>query len=468
MSTSRFILLASIQLLTSLINATDTELQLVIELFRHGARRELSVLPRPSTQFPDPNTGLGDLTNTGYRAHYLLGRSIREKYADFLPEVFSQDQFTVYESNLNRTIESANSHLLGLFGLDKGEPLEFDNKDFYQPPIKDFNVSFDSKTSLPNGVQLIPSGVGYQNHNWVFGCDSDCPALSPKLTAQALEIQNKFNSTFAPLYETLINNNYDPRYYFGKPYYYIKDAHDMCDYIYSHIWNEPTKYDPLLKTQCEYLLAFDLFVIFSVAETRAVYLHNMLNIIKKALKDKSENNLNHLKMILLSGHDSNVAAFINLFKPDNYLCIAKEFVGLYPSSESNPVDLGAEKCIEPLLFTSNIIMELHKNTSTGVFEVRFLYNNNEIAFFENGSNKQGLKEFLGFLDKLTDIDYAAGCGIDTVESASKYSGALLVFTIIGILGVIAMICVFMMLRSQIKRKRLESEIDSYLESPLNL
>ena len=46
---------------------------MVIELFRHGARREL-IDYEGTKPFPDKNFGKGDLTIVGMKEHYLLGK----------------------------------------------------------------------------------------------------------------------------------------------------------------------------------------------------------------------------------------------------------------------------------------------------------------------------------------------------------------------------------------------------------
>lgn len=449
----------------SCVSCQESELKLVIELFRHGARRELGVFPDNLKQYPDPNTGQGDLTNTGYREHYLLGRSVREKYAYFLPEVFDHESFQIYESNLNRTIESANSHIFGLFGLNKGGDVEFDEKEFYSPPIKSFDLKLDGNYALPQGVQLPPASLGQKGRNWVFGCDSDCPNLGSKLGPHTADIQNRFNTTFAPLYETLIKNNYDPKKYFGKDYYWIGDAHSICDYFYTKIWNERMDYDPLLKEQCQYLLSFDLFSIFSVKEHRSIYLYNMATIIKEALQQKSEGKNDALKMILLSGHDSNVAAFIDLFRENNYKCLAKEFAERYPSTESFKVDIDQSDCVETLLFTSNIIIELRKDNTTGHHDVHFLYNNDEIGFFDGGSNKTSLEDFVKFLNDLTNINFPEACGVNN-EIFDKQDNVLLIAVIVASVLVIILTLLYFYNKKQLVIKKLEYMAENQANEPI--
>ena len=442
----------------------NTELKLVIELFRHGARRELSKLPRDLNVYPDPNTGYSDLTNTGYRAHYLLGRAVREKYADFLPRVYSQDVFKVYESNRNRTIESANSHMLGLFDLHNGEDIEFDDKDYYQPPIKGFPIEYAQKGALPNLIQLPPATLAYEKRNWMFTADSNCPKLKKQLTASADEIRNRYNSTFAPLYETLLKNDYDPRYYFKKAYYWIADAQAMCDYIYTRLYNDPQTIDPLLRSQCEYLLSFELFMRFSDEEYRSVYLNKMVSLIRQTLKDKAEGKLEDLKILILSGHDSNVAAFLDIFRPKNYECLAKEFEKKY-SSADKPSDASNDGCIESINFTANVIMELHKDTETGQHEVRFLYNNNRIKLFNTGGDRESLSTVLGIFGKIADVDFEDGCGVDFGDHDRNHWTLIVCFLVATGLAVLLLV-IYLILKRKVRSMKLAYDVDGELGTPL--
>ena len=65
----------------SSITSAQQSPDLVIELYRHGART-------PTSNTYDPyfsNSDLGQLTPIGMRQHYVLGKAIRETYGDFLP-----------------------------------------------------------------------------------------------------------------------------------------------------------------------------------------------------------------------------------------------------------------------------------------------------------------------------------------------------------------------------------------------
>lgn len=91
----------------------------IIDLFRHGARTPLTV---DSQGFDILNIkweyGKGTLTNIGIRQHYLAGVNIRDKYINqkkLIGEYFNPDQFSLSSTDVNRTLVSAYSRILGIF-----------------------------------------------------------------------------------------------------------------------------------------------------------------------------------------------------------------------------------------------------------------------------------------------------------------------------------------------------------------
>lgn len=466
MSTRPISIYLLLQSLVYIALSEETELVMLIELFRHGARREFEKFQHEPGNYPGPNTGIGDLSNQGYRAHYLLGKAIRNKYADFLPTIYSPNVFQIYSSNYNRTMESAHSQLQGIFGLGNGEKLLTDIYEFSIPPIKEYRFPAAGKEALPSGIQLPPLTVSRKGFNYIFTSEEDCPNLTNKISEHARAIANKYNSTFAPLYETLVRNNYSPKKYFGKDYYSYSEAQRMCDILISLIWNKPMPFDPVLKTQCQYLVAFDMFMYYSVEEDKKIYLHKIITIIKKALEDKANGKIDSMKMIMFSGHDSNVGSIIELFKPDNYKCLGRKFSQLYPQKGVKAASTSTEECIDTILFTANIIMELRKNVKNGIFEIHFFYNNDKIGFFENGSNVIKLDKFIELAANLTDnVDFNKVCGI-APDIIPDEKGSLTAITIIATGIVIILSIMYAYLHFKVDQKRSENTIDRYIEIPL--
>jgi len=93
----------------------------IIDFFRHGARAPLTVDSQGLDMLNIKwENGKGALTNIGIRQHYLAGVNIRNKYVDgkkLFSEYFNPDEFSISSTDIDRTIVSAYSRVLGIFPL---------------------------------------------------------------------------------------------------------------------------------------------------------------------------------------------------------------------------------------------------------------------------------------------------------------------------------------------------------------
>ncbi|KAF3423609.1 hypothetical protein E2986_12476 [Frieseomelitta varia] len=102
------------------VTAVRAELKLVNVIFRHGDRT-----PDASDDEKYPNDpylnysyypmGRGQLTNTGKMREYTLGLFLRERYEDFLGELYIPDEVSVLSSDYDRTKMSLQLVLAGLY-----------------------------------------------------------------------------------------------------------------------------------------------------------------------------------------------------------------------------------------------------------------------------------------------------------------------------------------------------------------
>jgi len=93
----------------------------IIDFFRHGARAPLTVDSQGLDMLNIKwENGKGALTNIGIRQHYLAGVNIREKYVNgkkLFSEYFNPNVFSILSTDIDRTIVSAYSRVLGIFPL---------------------------------------------------------------------------------------------------------------------------------------------------------------------------------------------------------------------------------------------------------------------------------------------------------------------------------------------------------------
>ena len=114
------------------------ELVYVITVIRHGDRTPFAQLVN------DPHTwvdGPSQLTPLGMREQFQLGQQLRARYVQEIPlltETYRYDSIFVLANTIDRTIQSAESLLYGLYPLGTGAKLS------------------DGNYALPSGYQPIP------------------------------------------------------------------------------------------------------------------------------------------------------------------------------------------------------------------------------------------------------------------------------------------------------------------------
>lgn len=135
--------------------AEQDELIFVMEICRHGARAPLT--DELSKNF---TVGTGKLTPSGMRQHYLLGRFLRKKYIDdmkFLSPTYKREELHVSSTHIERTVESARSHLLGLYPPESNNKTLKEEKLFKTLPEINLSKDYDTESiyALPSKYEAI-------------------------------------------------------------------------------------------------------------------------------------------------------------------------------------------------------------------------------------------------------------------------------------------------------------------------
>lgn len=114
--------LTALLLLLSLISLScPQKLIFVQQVFRHGHRYPLYASKLDNSTFIEDIRSPGELTKQGKSMHYILGQNLYRNYWAQLfagtpfATAYNQSKFYVKSTNVNRTIESVQSQLLGVF-----------------------------------------------------------------------------------------------------------------------------------------------------------------------------------------------------------------------------------------------------------------------------------------------------------------------------------------------------------------
>ena len=103
--------------LNSKYNHSSTDnLYFIFEHFRHGARATCEGKIINNTDILNGKwQGIGELSNKGRIQHYIVGAKNKLRYKNFLNSEYDPREIKIYSTNYNRTINSAQMQLLGLY-----------------------------------------------------------------------------------------------------------------------------------------------------------------------------------------------------------------------------------------------------------------------------------------------------------------------------------------------------------------
>lgn len=100
---------------------TNRTLIYVQQVFRHGHRYLIYPSKNDNTTYVNEIHSNGELTKQGKSMHYILGKELYKRYWSNLFantkffSTYNQSKFYVKSTNVNRTIESVQSQLAGIF-----------------------------------------------------------------------------------------------------------------------------------------------------------------------------------------------------------------------------------------------------------------------------------------------------------------------------------------------------------------
>nr|CDJ80660.1 Histidine acid phosphatase domain containing protein [Haemonchus contortus] len=175
MSTFQKFITISITLLTLFCTRTtgqesakdgDMELILVQAVWRHGDRSPTKTFPTDPFQEKDwtfGGGGFGQLSLIGMKQHLNFGKLLRRIYVDemkFLSKKYSSKEIYIRSTDRNRTLLSAMSNLLGMYGQNDGSA--------------DPEHDYPAEEGWPIGFVPVPIHTVENHIDYVLNPDADC------------------------------------------------------------------------------------------------------------------------------------------------------------------------------------------------------------------------------------------------------------------------------------------------------
>ncbi len=330
-----------------ILSFTKNEKLIFVELqCRHGARAPLDINDNNEDLLGVKWSNPGELTAVGQRMEYILGLKNRYRYItntyNFLSEKYDPHELLVFSTDVNRTILSMTSQLLGLYPISskKGEALNPQQIDISVPPV---NISFEeiekevenlNESALPNYMTIIPIHTISQLEKRIVVYDHpDCKENVGKLKQKNGEEKEDFvkaTKNFIEKYSKNLSNfltfEEDPEF-IGK----------ICDATIAgntegknmSAFFTKTKIDKNdLLTDCKIFLGLNFrdklygddkreVILTEVSQLLREMLHYMKQRVDADISgenmQKKVSDYSRPKMVMVSGHDTTLTAHLLFF-----------------------------------------------------------------------------------------------------------------------------------------------------------
>ncbi|XP_040888080.1 lysosomal acid phosphatase isoform X2 [Toxotes jaculatrix] len=275
--------------------AAGKKLVYVTVLFRHGDRSPVKAYPTDPHQESDWPQGFGQLSQEGMRQHFELGQFLRNRYKGFLNESYDRHEISVRSTDYDRTLMSAEANLAGLYP-PSGQQVFKSNLRWQPIPVHTVPQSEERLLSFPL---------------------ADCPRYKQLMndTEHTEEFLN-VTTTYQDIIQLVRTKT-------GLNKTNVESVWSVYDTLFCesrHNMSAPNWVTPGVMEKLRVLKDFGFQVLFGVYKQQeksrlqgGILLGEIVkNLSKMAVPDPTQ----RLKMMMLSAHDTTVAALqasLNVF-----------------------------------------------------------------------------------------------------------------------------------------------------------
>ena len=375
----------------------DEEIYFALTHFRHGINSPLFLNKENKDIFGNEwKDGPGELTLNGVKQHYLIGLRNKNRYRNLLNYEYKSKEILVYSTNLNRTIMSAQSQLLGMynqihydFQIIKGEnkiPYDLskinnnENFNYYPVPINTYE-----EKRINNKIKMIK----VLDYVWPRKCKKNLDKINKNLNNETL---------IKSIVTKIIDNYFNESMKTKSLKQDYRNVNIFCQAIISNYYEKKTieKFkDNIEKVEkdCEdfeYYKRRDIeqnyYAKDSGTITMSLLIDNILYWMKYRIKTKTlDETAGYPKYVMYSGHDTTLIAMQRFLKDS----------------------LNIEFSYTP--FASSQFFELRKNNDDKFF-VEIYYDNTRVYREEFKNFEEKVKKILH--PQLNVISYCEGVSYD--------------------------------------------------------
>ena len=293
--------------------------------FRHGARAPIYLDENQKDMFGGEWHNQGELTYLGRRQQYQIGLKNRERYSNFISEKYDPKEIKIYSTYYDRTINSVQSQLLGLYNNISYNDYNF--RDFNNTNLNDNNIEYINTIIPP--IQLFEKKNLYNKNIYekTFKNHFNCPYIKEQVYKNMKEsneildsLINKFHNEFYKILKKEYKGIKYINYKIPKRFYRFCDVYLSIypDKNNNHVLNRLTKRGKnitKLKEICD-----DYFFNNFIYNKDGGYANNNALISQSStmrqiidwMEVRTEQNNNFTskysepKFVLFSGHDSSL------------------------------------------------------------------------------------------------------------------------------------------------------------------
>ena len=398
-----------------LIPSAFTKLEMAIEVFRHGARQPTDA-PFDPDLWPEYN---GELTAAGMRQHYLLGKEMRRKYIKehgLLSETFNHSELYVRSTDVNRTLMSVQSHLLGLYPLGEGGsfPENYPLERAVPPYLAKYDIKDLGFNALPDLFQPIPVHVVEKGKDLLLAPYDACPNYKAMKKAQkATDLYKSFQVEFKSILDeaTKVFNMSKPLD-MSKLGTIVSDV--QCDIFQNNKLPEALTQE--LLNNITMLKGLEVqYVDVGTDEEKKLLATPFLQTVQSYFQAKIKGET-AVKYAIFSAHDTTLQPFMAALNLTSWNCILDQLEGKWNDNGN---------CVAGYpVFATQIMFELHSDVSDFgvVYSVKIIYNGVEMKVCEKEKTECLFEEFSQRLDNylLNADDFEESCGS---EKTAFYFGS---------------------------------------------
>lgn len=448
-----FIFISYIFLLLFKIITSKEKIIFAWQINRHGARAPYLGVQNGIDAYKENWTQIEELSEVGKRMLYLLGVKARKRYIndyELLSREYNPQEIYIRSTDVNRTIESIESFLQGLYPKGTGPtindkvvnntniiyPPNINYKDNFSEILEQYNLEY-SNSALPYRMSLQPVHLFYKpDHEFGLYDSNLCMGhkdiyekqkkrkeildLGDELVKRFpffLELENTDNNEFMRDYNTLYKymDGFVCDYTDQRKFNFLVNNYGFSNENKSLLKNYSDTYLLMDYFETNYPKGHDEIAIMSNSYT----LQSIINWMEKAISG-SKNNQSYIKYVIYSAHDASIGALEHYMKfafnvtPEYATFAETRFFELYYENE---------KDIEP--------------------KVRYITGTNNVKMVKNFSDFKAK-----IIDKTWSVEKVAEfCKFkveDEEDSESERHTAIAAMVILAIINIILIIVLILL------------------------